>query len=315
MDQSSIHRGVCCFNVPFPQHTPVSHSSLILSVFCGMTNEGFREDFLLPTLNNSDREKESSLVIFLSHGPRLVRLVMSHGVKAPLSAGEKKFPRSQSQQIWLKCLRNSLKQGKCSLLLLPFLHLDVIFFLISVMSFSFSSLFLHLPCSSLKLATLWSISSLQRFLTHGEHFQQPLYLMIIYDSSNNSKYWLRRRHERGPCILQCRLEVSWKWIVIFSSKPADANSCTLQKGALAPCHVKWWFCYMCITVMTGRGQHGMENDCSSTPTRLTEGEPLISKKETRYHCQGETCHNAAFVGNRLVITLRMKSHVKAHQGS
>lgn len=27
------------------------------------------------------------------------------------------------------------------------------------------------------------------------------------------------------------------------------------------------------------------------------------KKEARYLCQGETCHNAAFVGNRLKITL------------
>lgn len=90
MDLSSIHRGVCCFNVPFPQRTPASHSSLILGVFCGMTNEGFWEDFLLPTLNNSDgRQKESSLVIFLSHGPRRVHLVMSHRDKAPLSAGEK----------------------------------------------------------------------------------------------------------------------------------------------------------------------------------------------------------------------------------
>lgn len=99
MDLSSIHRGVCCFNVPFPQHTPASRSSLILSVFCGMTNEGFWEDFLLPTLNDSDREKESSLVIFLSHAPRLVHLVMSHGDKAPLSAGEKVSQVTESTNL------------------------------------------------------------------------------------------------------------------------------------------------------------------------------------------------------------------------
>lgn len=48
------------------------------------------------------------------------------------------------------------------------------------------------------------------------------------------KYWLRRRHECSLCTLQCRLEVSWKRIVIFSSKLANANLCTLQKSAWHP---------------------------------------------------------------------------------
>lgn len=143
MDLSSIHRGVCCFSVPFPQRTPASHSSLILGVFCGMTNEGFWEDFLLPTLNNSDgRQKESSLVIFLSHGPRLVHLVMSHGDKAPLSAGEKVSQVTESTNL-VEVLPASSSSFSSSW------HCFFMSFL-----FSFFSLLLHSPCSSWRLATL-----------------------------------------------------------------------------------------------------------------------------------------------------------------
>lgn len=143
MDLRSIHRGVCCFNVPFPQHTPASHSSLILGVFCGMTNEGFGEDFLLPTLNNSDRQKESSLVIFLSHGPRLVRLVMSHGDKAPLSAGEKVSQVTESTNL-VEVFKRQPETRKVFPASSSFSSSWHYFFLISVLSFSFFSFILTL---------------------------------------------------------------------------------------------------------------------------------------------------------------------------
>lgn len=204
MDLRSIHSGVCCFDVPFPQHTPASHSSLILGVFCWMTNEGFWEDFLLPTLNNSDREKENSLVIFLSHGPRLVHLVMSHEDKAPLSAGEKVSQVTESTNLVDVFKRQPETKTECSLLLFPFLHFDIIFSS-CLMCFTFLSLFLHLPCSSLRLATLWSISSL-KFLTHG---QQPLYLMILYDFSND--FTVTRIH-------RCKISQKLVWSNMISEE-------------------------------------------------------------------------------------------------
>lgn len=198
MDLSSIHRGVCCFTMPFPQHTPASHSSLILGVFCGMTNEGFWEDFLLPTLNNSDREKESSLVIFLSHAPRLVHLVMSHGEKPPPpSAGEKVSQVTESTNL-VEVFKRQPETRKVFPASSSFSSSWHYFFLLSVMSFSFFPLFLHLPYSSLRLATLWSISSLNKFLTHGEHFPQPLYLMILHDFSNDFKYWAEKTAQTWP---------------------------------------------------------------------------------------------------------------------
>lgn len=115
---------------------PPAHSSLILGVFCGMTNEGFWEDFLLPSLNNSDREKESSPVIFLSHGPRLAHLVMSNGDKAPPSAGEKVSQGTESTN-----LAEVFKRQPETMTVLPasysFSSSLRHFFLISVMSFSF----------------------------------------------------------------------------------------------------------------------------------------------------------------------------------
>lgn len=122
------------------------------------------------------------------------------------------------------------------------------------------------------------------------------------------KYWLRRRHERGPCILQCRLEVSWKWTVIFSTKPANANSCTLQKSAWHPVMSnddfiiyvsQWWR----VDDRMGRRMTAAQVNCNPTYRSRASDLEERQKKEARYHCRGETWHNAAFVGNRLVITL------------
>lgn len=48
--------GVCHCRVPFSHSALPSCSSLILCVFCRMTNEGFLEDFLLCNLKEETKQ-------------------------------------------------------------------------------------------------------------------------------------------------------------------------------------------------------------------------------------------------------------------